>query len=237
MSGFGSLQTFRKQDPAAAPGPPFAAASADNGVSVDAVSGRIVLGNDDGTGVGGSAAFLNTREIDVAGFVLRLLNGSGIVELAGGFIVISDTASNNPRLFFDNFVIGQGGGNFYIGDQVTPIMLELFTTGNFVLGATGVDNGQRLQVDGHISMRTATANLNFPNTAAQTSADLTIALADAVVGDMVTLGFDPAAAVANSCYTAFVDSAGSVTVRFNNYSAGAIDPPAADFTVSILKPL
>lgn len=82
---------------------------------------------------------------------------------------------------------------------------------------------------------TATAALNFPNTAAQTSSDLTIALAGAADGDVVALGVPIAALNADSDYSAFVSAANVVTVRFNNYSAGAIDPASGTFRVSILK--
>lgn len=82
---------------------------------------------------------------------------------------------------------------------------------------------------------TATANLDFPNTAAQLSADLTIALTGAADGDVVCLGVPIAAQVADTCYTAFVSAANTVTVRFNNYSAGAVNPAAGVFRVSIIK--
>jgi len=51
-------------------GPPFTAASAENGLSVDAVTGAIVLGNDAGA-PGNPAQLLNTREIFGNGFNIR----------------------------------------------------------------------------------------------------------------------------------------------------------------------
>ncbi len=53
----------------------------------------------------------------------------------------------------------------------------------------------------------------------------------------MALGFEPGVVLPDSCYTAFVDSSGSVTVRFNNYSAAPQQPAAGNFTVSVLKPL
>lgn len=82
---------------------------------------------------------------------------------------------------------------------------------------------------------TATAALDFPNTLTLTSSDLTIALTGAASGDIVSLGVPAAAVNANSCYTAFVSAANVVTVRFNNYSALAIDPASGTFRVSITK--
>lgn len=82
---------------------------------------------------------------------------------------------------------------------------------------------------------TATATLDFPNTAAQTSSDLTITLTGAVDGDAVILGVPNAASNANSDYSAWVSAADTVTVRFNNYSAGAINPGSGTFRVTVLK--
>lgn len=79
------------------------------------------------------------------------------------------------------------------------------------------------------------AALNFGNTAAQTSADLTITITGAADGDHVILGVPNAAVNANTCYTAWVSAANTVTVRFNNYSAGAIDPASATFKVYVIK--
>jgi hypothetical protein len=81
----------------------------------------------------------------------------------------------------------------------------------------------------------ATASLNFASTNAQNSSDLTITLTGAVDGDAVVLGVPNAAVNANSCYTAWVSAANTVTVRFNNYSSGAIDPAQATFKVTIIK--
>lgn len=84
-------------------------------------------------------------------------------------------------------------------------------------------------------IRSATGVLDFGNTVAQTSTDLTIALTGAVLGDCVILGVPNAAVNANSDYTAWVSAADTVTVRFNNYSSGAIDPASATFRVSIIR--
>ena len=83
---------------------------------------------------------------------------------------------------------------------------------------------------------TATASLNFPPTPVQTSSDLTITVTGAAVGDVVELGVPSSAVIANTCYTAFVSSADTVTVRLNNYDVlASADPGAATFRVSVLK--
>lgn len=67
--GQGSIYFKGVQGPA---GPPFVATSAANGLSVDPITGKIVLGNDV-LGVPGAAVLLSSREIAMATFLLRLL--------------------------------------------------------------------------------------------------------------------------------------------------------------------
>lgn len=71
-AGFGMGAHIPPSTPPGPPGPPFALNSADNGLSVDVVTGEIVWGNNIGTGIGGSAALLNDREIDTQGFSMLL---------------------------------------------------------------------------------------------------------------------------------------------------------------------
>lgn len=87
----------------------------------------------------------------------------------------------------------------------------------------------------HVRRRKTVATLNFPNMAAQTSSDLTVTVKGAAIGDGVMLGPPVASVVANSCYTAWVSAADEVTVRFNNYSAGALNPASGDFVVMVTK--
>jgi hypothetical protein len=81
----------------------------------------------------------------------------------------------------------------------------------------------------------ASATLDFGNTAAQTSADLTITVTGAADGDIVIVGPVNASTNANTCFTAWVSAANTVTVRFNNYSAGAVDPASGTFRVYVIK--
>lgn len=82
---------------------------------------------------------------------------------------------------------------------------------------------------------TATAVLDFPNTATLTSSDLTVNVVGAADGDVVALGVPIAALNANSSFSAFVSAPGVVTVRFSNYSALSIDPASGTFRVSLVK--
>jgi hypothetical protein len=107
---------------------------------------------------------------------------------------------------------------------------DLKTTGSVTFGGLKVGaSGTTITF-----ILTASATLDFPNTAAQQSSDLTIAVTGAAVGNPVFLAI-PAAPDANACFTAWVSAADVVSVRFNNYSAGAIDPASGTYRVVVFK--
>ena len=82
---------------------------------------------------------------------------------------------------------------------------------------------------------TGSATLDFASTNAQNSRDMTIAVTGAADGDVVSLGVPNAAVNANTSYSAWVSAAGIVTVRFNNYSNGTVDPASGSFKVFVTK--
>jgi hypothetical protein len=82
---------------------------------------------------------------------------------------------------------------------------------------------------------TGSATLNFPSTTTLLSADLTITVTGAADGDVVSLGVPNAAVNANTSYSAWVSAANTVTVRFNNYSSGTVDPASGLFKVFVTK--
>ncbi|MFT3932332.1 MAG: hypothetical protein QM726_01855 [Chitinophagaceae bacterium] len=84
---------------------------------------------------------------------------------------------------------------------------------------------------------TATASLDFPSVTGIGSSTLTISVAGAADGDVVSLGVPNAlASVSGVVYSAYVSSPGVVTVRYtNNNSLSAINPAAATFRVTIIK--
>lgn len=81
---------------------------------------------------------------------------------------------------------------------------------------------------------TATGSLNFGSIAAAASADLTIPVVGAVVGDAVALGL-PAAPEAGIIFMAFVSAADTVTVRATNITVAPIDPAAANYRVTVFN--
>lgn len=84
-------------------------------------------------------------------------------------------------------------------------------------------------------MLSGSATLDFGNTAAGTSDDLTVTITGAADGDEVVLGVPNAAMNASSSYFAWVSATNTITIRHNNYSTGAINPASATFKVSVIK--
>lgn len=78
-----------------------------------------------------------------------------------------------------------------------------------------------------------TSTLDFPATAAQSSSELTVSLPGVEPGDPVLLG-NPNPSV-NTCFTATATASNTVTIRFNNYSNAAVDPPSGIFKLTMVK--
>jgi hypothetical protein len=168
-----SLQTSQKREQS---GPPFAAGSADNGLSVDAVTGRIVLGNDV-TGVAGTAALLSSREISMGAFavLLNAIAASVLTRLSGSLIemVAANAATATIRIqsdagglsvldirnVLDQFAIDAGGTpgsiTFSTGQLGTSPWLRVSTSARTAqIGSTlTTSNTATLQVTGTLTNR------------------------------------------------------------------------------------
>jgi hypothetical protein len=79
---------------------------------------------------------------------------------------------------------------------------------------------------------TGSASLNFGSIATTASADLTITVTGAAVGDEVSLAL-PASPTAGIVFNAFVSAANTVTVRASNITANAVDPAEATYGVLV----
>ena len=80
------------------------------------------------------------------------------------------------------------------------------------------------------------ATLDFGNTSAQNSADLTVTVTGAADGDVVSLGVPNGAVQPTSSYFAWVSATDTVTIRFTNTAtAGATNPTSGTFKVKVLK--
>ena len=82
---------------------------------------------------------------------------------------------------------------------------------------------------------TAVATLDFPNTAANAVSDLTVPMAGVLLGDAVTLGVPAASVPAGGSYFGWVSAADTVTVRYVNNTAGALDPASGAFLLVVTR--
>lgn len=199
---------------------------------------------------------------NTAGYNIRTLSG-GRFSIATGYSgsnftdFLVGTGTNNPTT--TAIYINHSNGNVYLGSATTPSAVLHLKAGNagastaplkFTSGTVNTTaEAGAVEYDGtnffgtnstatrftFAKTLTNTATLDFGSTAAQTSSELTITVTGAADGDVVSLGVPNSASNANSCYTARVSATNTVTVKFNNYSSGAIDPASSIFRVSILK--
>lgn len=79
----------------------------------------------------------------------------------------------------------------------------------------------------YVTGRHTSAELNFPNTLAGQSSELTVSLPGVSIGDFAQASAgEVGLAIANTSFAAAVRAAGVVTVSFINNSAVAINPPS-----------
>jgi hypothetical protein len=135
MFGQGSFNVSQNPNPGTA-GPPFSALSADNGLSVDPVSGRIVLGQSVGA-AGDPGQLLSNREVPLKGFSFTLGEAGSshfIVNPAGAYLLGDLSGLGNgsnigvvdasKQLRFNSggaiyFDISAGIGSYRMGDVST----------------------------------------------------------------------------------------------------------------------
>lgn len=140
--------------------------------------------------------------------------------------------------------LGLGSGNASIASNGTitggDILCATLSVsgGNATIGSTGNAGVASLTVAGGAPLTgllSTTAVLDFPNTLAQTSSDLTIAVGGAALGDTVSIGVPNASVMANSSYSAWVSAADTVTIRFTNAGALPRDPASGTFRATVFK--
>lgn len=100
----------------------------------------------------------------------------------------------------------------------------------------GLDYGIRLKGDfGTFQFYNTAATLDFPSTAAQSSSVLTVSILGVTAGanNIVTVGPADAAMNPDSNYSAWISADDTISIQFNNYSTGAIDPANASFAILV----
>lgn len=225
----------------------------------DAPIGDVLTGNGPGLGptfqTPASPVIPTLAEVLTAG---RNADAVGVVNDDSGSPSIELNARRLVSLNTPDSYIDYDNGNVFTGAGATEIKADFYSGllyDNLVPSVDWVDrflsdsasaqtlDWELLEITGawtknNVPILTglnATDSLSFPETPAQQSSDLTIAVLGASIGDPVTVGYPPASAPMRTCYTAFVSAADVVTVRFNNYSALDVTPATGDFNVICMK--
>jgi len=194
----------------------------------------------------------NTTQVATTAFVLANPGTLQTVTNAGSSTTNSITSFqtiegqninvNAGALTFSTNTLYGGSGVPVIVRASDRIVIKSSVTSNFGIsyntdGITTTNKSRTMQnVDGEETVSLSTsAVLDFPATGPGTSSELTVSLIGAVDGDVVVLGVPNVSSNTNSCYTARVSSANTITVKFNNYSVASINPTSGTFKIKVLK--
>jgi hypothetical protein len=170
-------------------GPPFVPTSADNGLSVDTGTGRIVLGGPVGT----PSALLNGRDILPGAFKLRFVDAAVPAEtlsLSATLLQIISTAFNSNVNF--------SGAGISVGDVGTTLGTSI-GKGQVNVTAAGNDISCRLEPDilsfdsmsapaTKINLRAAFGSLQVMNVASVLKFNMDILTGDFVATGSLTIG-------------------------------------------------
>jgi len=188
--------------------------------------------------LGINATANTTNRLTVASSAVLLTNdSSGNIQL-----VVNKAASSNTAtvLYQDNYSgraeIGLAGDdNFHF--KVSPDGSTWNNALVITAGSGNVDLSSGFTVAGGTpvkSILSATAALDFPSIAANSSADLTVTVTGAATGASVELGL-PTAPTAGIIYMGFVSAANTVTVRAFNVTGSAINPASQSFRATVIN--
>jgi hypothetical protein len=222
--------------------------NADNTVSaLDATTFRTAIGAGTGDGNGTVTSVTGTAPISVANTtttpLITIANAgistTGVVTAStqtfGGAKTFNGALNASSELAVTGISNLNGGAT--IGTMTTTSTLThiLGVNSSNAIGEIALGSGLNLSagvlnLGGFVS-----AFLDFPSTSAQSSSDLTVSYTGAQTSHPVILSVPDGSAPLNTNYTAWVSSAGVVKVRFNNYSASAVNPASGTFTIFVLN--
>jgi hypothetical protein len=236
---------FTLTNPSAITFPRF---NADNTVTaLDAASFRTAIGAGTGNGNGTVTSVTGSLPISSSGGTtpkITIANAgvstTGVVTAStqtfGGAKTFNGDINGSSALNMTGFSTLTGGAS--IGTMATTSSLThvIGVNSSNAIGEISVGDGIKFSAGflGLDSYKTI-ALMDFPNTSAQSSSDLTSTVTGAVAGSPVLLGVPNASVVANTSYSAWVSSTNTVTVRFNNYSSSSANPASGSFYLIVLN--
>lgn len=207
-------------------------------------AGSVEIGNLASSPGYGAIAFNPFGSITSANAILYGTVGQSVIGVSGGGQVNirpTDGATGfnvftGSQVVINMYGAGSANAQFEVKAKDGSTNAGAFYTSAGAVGLLVGPAGQLTIAGGTpiTKVLSATATLDFPSTAAQTSSDLTVSVTGAAAGDAVTVT-PPGTVDANACFTGRVSAADTVSVRFNNYSAGAIDPASGLYRVTVMK--
>lgn len=195
--------------------------------------------------IDGSIYINNTStSAEKLGFLGSLPTGSGTGMFSFGVVSQTSNGITLGKFSVERISVGNYELSFWAYNGTLNKALVIASDGKVRLHQTpatlttnwsflGRDSAGNIgQVAGWLS---GSATLDFASTAAGASSELTITVTGAADGDVVSIGVPNASSNANSCFTARVSATNTVTVKFNNYSSGSIDPASGTFKIKVFK--
>jgi len=235
---------FTLTNPSAVTFPRF---NADNTVSaLSAADFRTAIGAGTGNGNGTVTSVTGSLPISSSGGTtpnITIANAgvstTGVVTAStqtfGGTKTFAGDINGSSALNITGFSTLTGGAS--VGTMTTTSSLThiIGVNSSNAIGEIALGSGLNLS-SGTLNLGGfVLATLDFPNTSAQSSSDITVSYTGAAVSHPVMLAIPDGSAPANTNYTAWVSSANTVKIRFNNYSSGSINPASGQFTVFVLN--
>lgn len=235
---------FTLTNPSAITFPRF---NVDNTVSaLNAADFRTAIGAGTGNGNGTVTSVTGTLPISSSGGTTPNITIANASTTASGVVTTSTQSMAGNKTFtgdlatsgafsatgFSTLTGGVSVGTMAATSSLTHLIgvNSSNTVGEITLGSGLNLSGGTLNLGGFVL-----ATLDFPNTSAQSSSDITVTYTGAQVGQPVMLGIPDGSALSNSSFSAWVQSAGNVRVRFNNYSGFALNPSSNQFTIFVLN--
>ena len=235
---------FTLTNPSAITFPRF---NADNTVTaLDAASFRTAIGAGTGNGNGTVTSVTGSLPISSSGGATPNITISNASTTASGVVTTSTQSIAGNKTFTGDLATSGAfsatgfstlTGGVSVGTMATTSSLThiLGVNSSNAIGEIALGSGFSL-TSGTLNLGGFTlATLDFPNTSAQSSSDLTISYTGAAVSHPVMLAVPDGSAPANTNYTAWVSAANTVKVRFNNYSSSSLNPNSGQFTIFVLN--